>query len=190
MTDQTFYISDLHLQHRRVADLRGFGEDVDAHDAKLAKQWDRYVGGNDTVWVLGDLTISKLDYSLGWIADRPGTKILIAGNHDACHPMHRGWRKQQRRYEEVFDLVMPFGAIRLEGHTVQVSHFPRLADHTDVPRYPEWRFPPSNLWLIHGHTHSSERVDLAAREIHVGVDAWGMTPVTQGEIAKIIRENP
>lgn len=54
-------------------------------------------------------------------------------------------------------------------------------------RQPQFRLPDLGEWLIHGHTHSKERLD-GPRSVHVGLDAWGLRPVSEGEIAALIRE--
>lgn len=180
--------SDLHLGHRRVSEYRGFGDDTDAHDAHLAEGWDSHVKDDDTVHVLGDLCISNVPRALQWIKDRPGKKHFVSGNHDGCHPMHRRWQRVIHAYQEVFDTVQTVGSLRLEGHVVMMSHFPYEEDHTAAPRYMEWRLPNRGHWLLHGHTHMATQRLHDKREIHVGVDAWGMKPVPIEVIMKIIRE--
>lgn len=92
-----WFTADLHLRHARVAELRGY-LDIDQHDRALAEAWDEQVHKNDQVWVLGDVTLSAIDYALDWLGDRPGARHLITGNHDHCHPMHRDSHNWQRRY--------------------------------------------------------------------------------------------
>lgn len=181
----TWFTSDLHIGHERVAQHRGF-ETTEAHDDHLAWEWDRRVTKRDLVYVLGDLCLSRPDEAIAWVADRPGTKVLIAGNHDACHPMHRGWRGNTKRYDSAFEVVATQAVVRVDRRRVMLSHFPYHKDHTDVPRYLEWRPVDTGLWLLHGHTHSSERWT-SEREIHVGVDAWNYGPVSLAEISKRIR---
>lgn len=63
------------------------------------------------------------------------------------------------------------------------------ADHTATPRYEQWRLPDMGTPLLHGHTHSAEKVStsaLTAPQIHVGVDAWGLRPVALKEIVELL----
>lgn len=76
-----FYTSDLHIGHRRVSELRGYGS-TDQHDGVLGWKWDSDVRPDDTVWILGDISINGGQHALDWIAERPGHKVLVAGNHD------------------------------------------------------------------------------------------------------------
>lgn len=172
-----WFTSDLHIGHPMVSGLRGFS-DTAIHDAYLADIWDATVRSVDQVWVLGDLVGRRGDEQRGleWVAARPGIKHLIAGNHDACHPLHSQAHKAQRLYLEVFESVQQSATRKILGQRVLLSHFPYLADHTAEARYLEWRFPDTGRWLLHGHTHSSAQQ--RGRELHVGVDAHGLAPVS------------
>jgi len=197
MSGRVFFTSDLHIGHRFVAGLRGFGEDVEAHDAELAAQWDKVVNPKgdrgDQVWILGDISVGgdgAQRRALAWLLQRPGRKHLIAGNHDGCHPLHRESHRWQQTYLGVFDSVQMAARRKINGHNVLLSHFPyageEWGDHADHERYPQWRLSDQGSWLLHGHVHDKER--LRGRSIHVGVDAWDLAPVSLEEIAKMIPE--
>lgn len=175
-----WFTSDLHLGHRKVADIRGFGNETDEHDGAIADNWTSVVRTDDQVWVLGDIAVSNPAAALELIDSLPGIKHLIAGNHDAVHPMHRDAHKWQAAYLAVFASVQPFARRKHAGRDVLLSHFPYSADR-DATRYPQWRLPDLGDLLLHGHTHSTERYT-SPREIHVGVDAWGLAPVLLDEL--------
>ena len=63
-----------------------FGDNWKGHQNRILKIWDRIVGDSDIVLIPGDLSWAlKLEDAiddLNWIARRPGTKIIIKGNHD------------------------------------------------------------------------------------------------------------
>ncbi|MFD3426075.1 metallophosphoesterase family protein [Nocardia fluminea] len=179
--------ADLHLGHKLVAGLRGFGEDTAAHDAELARRWDYLVKPDDQVRILGDLCLGRrgLDYALDWVSQRPGIKDLVFGNHDAGHPMHAESHKVQADYLTVFRSAQQSGIQKIYGHRVMLSHFPFVADHTEGARYPEWRPKDAGQWLIHGHTHSDRRG--FGRQIHVGLDAHGLAPVPVTWAASVMR---
>lgn len=178
--------ADLHIGHRHVAGLRGF-DDPAEHDAALADNWDRLVRPDNQVWVLGDISVGGKTNemrALEWIAQRPGVKHLIAGNHDSCHPFRREAHKWQRVYlDAAFASVQQSAVRKIDGSRVLLSHFPfqgsKDGDHTPENRFEEWRLPQigenANRWLLHGHTHSPERI--RGRQIHVGVDAHDLEPV-------------
>nr|WP_280185449.1 MULTISPECIES: metallophosphoesterase family protein [Nocardia] len=185
-----WFTSDLHVGHRLVAELRGFGDDVDAHDAALAEQWDRLIRPDDQVWLLGDL-IGRRGHErrgLDWIAARNRTVHLVAGNHCSVHPMHTGATGELPRWLEVFATVQQTAVRRIGGQRVLLSHFPYRddpdGDHTEVLRHNEWRMPDTGQWLLHGHTHSA--VQQRGRQLHVGVDAHGLRPVPLHWVAERI----
>jgi calcineurin-like phosphoesterase family protein len=184
----TFYTSDLHFGHLLVADIRGFDDPAD-HDATVAQRWRETVGADDEVWVLGDLSMAQsnvgVERVLAQIAELPGTKHLIPGNHDPVHPLHRRAHLWQRRYLQVFESVQAFAHQRIEGVDVLLSHFPYVADHSDPPRFLEYRLRDEGMWLLHGHTHQSERRS-GEREIHVGLDGWDLRPASVEEIAALM----
>lgn len=204
-----WFTSDLHIGHPFVANERASAAAITApwaarnprwinhfatrwHDDALARNWDRLVRKDDLVWVLGDASIggvARVDRALAWIDERPGRKKLIAGNHDPVHPgINRDYAKWLPRYLRVFEEVLPFARRRVAGQNVLLSHFPYHGDsHSSTERYTQWRLPDMGEWLLHGHTHSSKAYDPAApRSIHVGVDAWSLTPVPLDAIERII----
>lgn len=80
-------ISDLHLSFgvaNKTMDL--FGENWVNHAQKIASNWDRLVQEEDLVLIPGDLSwalhLQEALPDLNWVDKRPGTKVLIKGNHD------------------------------------------------------------------------------------------------------------
>lgn len=176
--------ADLHLGHQFVSKLRGFA-DVAEHDSAIINNWEKVIRKDDQTWVLGDVALTRHDEALAIIAGLPGVKHLVAGNHDPCHPMHRESHKHQRKYLEVFDSVQVFARRKILGKTLLLSHFPYSSDRGFEARYPQYRLPDFGEWLVHGHTHLPE-VWTGPREIHVGVDAWGLKPVSLDTVAKLM----
>ncbi|MFD3463738.1 metallophosphoesterase [Nocardia fluminea] len=185
---KTFYTSDLHIGHAWAAETRGYPS-TESQDADLARRWDRTVGAKDQVWVLGDISIGGKKNelaALNWLSARNGTKHLVTGNHDGCHPMRSRAAKWQAEYLlHAFSSVQQTAVHKITGHRVWLSHFPFRhdpnGDHTEENRFEEWRVPDTGQWLIHGHTHAETRV--RGRQLHVGVDAHHFTPVPQTWIA-------
>lgn len=194
---ETFHTSDQHVMHTLMARLRGY-DSVAAHDEAIAEAWCETVRSGDTVFVQGDISVvrgvERLLMILAFFAKLPGTKHLIAGNHDQCHSMHRDSHKLQGLYLPTFASVQVFARRKIAGRTVMLSHFPYAQSvdgtasgnaHGHEARYPQYRLPDTGNWLLHGHTHSTERVS-GPRSIHIGVDAWDLKPVAVGQIAEIM----
>jgi calcineurin-like phosphoesterase family protein len=182
-----WFTSDTHFLHPFVARLRGF-PDPAAHDEEIITRWNAVVRPDDLVWHLGDVGMGPPGPVLTQVARLNGRIHLITGNHDPCWPGHRDSRKVQRRWMEAFESVQAYAKIRLGDDTVLLSHFPYEGggDHTAEERYKQYRFRDEGAWLLHGHTHLPDRLD-GPHQIHVGLDAWGLRPVTDTVITGLIK---
>lgn len=201
-----FFTSDLHIGHQLVVNERAARAGVvlpavyrtqaetdkimnDWHSRALASNWDKTVSDEDTVIVVGDIAASsaaKLREALRWVGARRGKKKrLLAGNHDRVHGSHRDAFKHYAQFMEVFESVESFARMRVEGTEIMVSHFPYDGDHSEKDRYTQYRLRDEGIPIIHGHTHSTDKVSLSAngtRQVHIGVDAWNLTPVSLSEV--------
>jgi calcineurin-like phosphoesterase family protein len=177
-----FYTSDLHIGHPMVAAYRGYPDSA-AHDGALRATWLRQVRDGDQVWILGDLS-PDAEPGLAWLAELPGEKHLVAGNHDRVHPGRKNGYRHLRRYLEVFDSVQPFARHKIGGVNLLLSHFPYTDPRTPQPRNMQWRLPDRGEFLAHGHTHATRRLT-SPREVHVGIDAWQRL-VSQPDVADLL----
>lgn len=181
------FTSDLHLGHAKVAGLRGFDSAAE-HDEAVADRWRSAVRPDDLIYVLGDLAASSPAHALDVLFHLPGRKRLVLGNHDRAHPMHRDAWQWGQRYADIFEAVAASGRVRACGHDVVLSHFPYVRDRGPA-RHLQWRLPDLGAPLLHGHTHGTERLShtaLGTPEVHVGLDAWGLTPVRDDVVADLL----
>lgn len=212
----TFFTSDSHFGHRLMALLRGFAptasrqEDVTerqlaAHDWSIVDAWNRAVAPDDIVWHLGDLTLKNPELIGDLLSALNGRKRLIVGNHDRAHPMfgEKAVAAQGALQAVGFEYVASMATVKIPptkqylaaaggsapAHRVLLSHYPYDGDHTEGERGRQWRLRDEGGVLLHGHTHSCEAVhSSAAREIHVGWDAWGR-PVAAHEVAAAVERS-
>jgi calcineurin-like phosphoesterase family protein len=116
--------------------------------------------------------------------------------------MHRDSFTKQRRYLDVFRSVQAYGRRRIEGREVLLSHFPYTGDTPSrgQDRHLQHRLRDYGVPIIHGHVHSPQRVtrssvrtDWGMRtntlQVHVGVDAWDLAPVSLEQVAAIIADD-
>ncbi len=80
-------IGDLHLSFGCPGkEMDKFGPHWVRHFEKIQKDWDDKVAPDDLVLIPGDISwamhLEEAEKDLAWIAERPGTKVLIKGNHD------------------------------------------------------------------------------------------------------------
>lgn len=166
--------------------------DVEAYDEALIANWNKVIEpwADVEVWVLGDLTLR--DPKLIWDkVDRlRGVKHFLLGNHDRPWPGNRGGHKHYGEYLEHFETVSLFASLRMEGQQVTLAHCPYTGDR-GPERESQWRLRDVGNPVIHGHTHSKERLSRTERgtlQIHVGLDAWHLKPVHAAVIMKMLRE--
>lgn len=196
-----FFTSDTHFGHARILELgagRPFKNLAHMHSIILKNAWAK-VGPEDDLYHLGDAALGNFDESLKVLAAMPGRrKFLIPGNHDKIFPRLNTVTRIARfapMYEsagfEILELH-PLITLDADGEPIEVrlSHVPyspeRYSGREDKLAFA--RPVDDGKWLIHGHTHSSEKASEHPREIHVGVDANNWTPVSELEIIERIRQ--
>lgn len=85
MSGRIFFISDLHLGHKRILDpefSRDYreGSNIEEHDEWIIERWNSVINKRDVVYCLGDLAFSR--DALKKCSRLKGDKNLILGNHD------------------------------------------------------------------------------------------------------------
>lgn len=198
----TWFTSDLHFGHEFMTTLRPW-DNVDAMNQGLINNWNEVVGNGDTVYVLGDIVMGRFAHTLNCVLALKGNKRLLPGNHDRMHPGYKSKTPDRFRqmYEDVgLEIIEDFIFPNITSNDrsmivdLQFSHFPYedVARHDDrwtdyLPVKPVGRVNP--VWLLHGHTHSAERINVAQQSVHIGTDAWDFTPVSLETVMALI-QNP
>jgi uncharacterized protein len=81
-----YAISDLHLSGHSPKPMDVFGKHWEGHWDKIKATWRQTVSQDDAVLLPGDIswamTLEEARIDLDEIADLPGQKILLRGNHD------------------------------------------------------------------------------------------------------------
>lgn len=178
-----FWTSDLHFSHQKMLRERSF-KNLEKHDKYLIKKWNKQVSPDDEVWILGDLSPLKAVALTPILSELAGVKKLVLGNHDPAHPLFPGWEEEWEAYSSLFPFVGTMAVVRVDGSPVLMSHFPYANSKASKVRFPDYRLPRGEKFLLHGHTHSSERTGTPGT-LHVGWDAWGRL-VTEGEVTKAV----
>lgn len=189
LKNKVWFTSDLHFWHKPILredfDNRPFKDLQDMEDG-LIKNWNSVVGKEDIVIVVGDVFFCGTQKAREIMNKLNGTKILVTGNHDGS---------QQSMYNAGFDFVCEKMILKIAGQEVLVSHYPykyhwfrnwisKNIFRRKMPRYMDRRPENRGGWLIHGHTHSKEK--LKNKMIHVGCVAWDYKPVSISTIESII----
>ncbi len=185
-----FFTSDHHFSHQNI--IRYCGRpfvSAEEMDAVMMRTWNEAVAPNDEVFYLGDFSLSA--QGVRTIAPQlNGTKHLIMGNHDLCHPVHKkkAAAASAAYLEAGFVSLEISREIEIAGESVLLHHLPYLIPNA-ADRYGDKynKYRPENLgnWLLCGHIHQKwKRVD---RMINVGVDVWEFRPVPITTLEEIIR---
>lgn len=165
-----WFTSDTHFGHRHVAETRGYATSEE-HDEALIDRWNGMVRPQDLVWHLGDVgsgpyTANRTEDLLDTVRRLHGEIHLVAGNHDAVHPM---WRDAY-------------------GRSVLLSHLPYEGDHTTPERYPEYRLRDCGIPMLCGHVHDLWKTQVSSvgtPQVNVGIDIWG-SPVPLEIVADLL----
>lgn len=203
-----WFTSDLHLGHEKVAELRGFPT-VGKHDSVIISNLLRFLNSGDKLFVLGDVSLGrKVDVAHAVNMLRPVANLvgyrnmhLVRGNHD---PVSQ-WATQQ--FSAVFSTITDRMDIQVSDMyyvPVTMSHYPskRMIEAVKVCGTPEDvssnAFDEKVLYGVtvntdadnihlYGHTHDKSPVyGFCPRNVNVGVDAWGMKPVSAEDVLACI----
>ena len=195
-----WFTSDQHSRLLALSPARGAVFATAAEmNARLIHNWNAVVRPDDTVWVLGDFDMHGKDASLALVEQLVGTKILVAGNHDACWAGVRdGWKNRDLYLAAGFTAVMDFAVTMLPplrpqapATRVLLSHFPYAGDSHDEDRYAQFRLRDEGIPLLHGHVHESfreRRTKKGTWGINVGVDWWDYAPVSAETLAQHLED--
>ena len=164
-----FYIADTHFFHKNIIKdcNRPYTSLKEMHN-EIILQWNRKVGKNDMVYMLGDIaSVSSEEDVRGLISILKmlnGKKILIVGNHDRETIKNFKFRKcfvDIKEYCRVYD----------EGKKVVLLHFPMEC----------WEGDKRGVIHLHGHVHK-DLITKKENRYNVGVDIIGYAPKTLKEI--------
>ena len=113
-----FAIGDLHLSgNPPTHPMDVFGPHWDKHWERIRSYWQDHVKADDVVFILGDtswaLHLDEALPDLKAIAQLPGKKYIIRGNHDYWWS---SLRKMNIATEEQFTFLQGRGAMAIDGH--------------------------------------------------------------------------
>jgi len=112
---RVFALSDPHLSLGTPGKrMDRFGPQWVGHDVKMARAWDERVAPGDLVLVPGDISwardLEQARPDLEWLAARPGTKVLLKGNHE------HWWTSRNK-----VRAALPEGMVALEADATRVG---------------------------------------------------------------------
>lgn len=162
-----FYTADPHFGYEPLVAGRPFAS-VREMDEAIIAGWNRVVGPEDTVYLIGDVGWNGGHVPCRTLARLNGRKHLIRGNHDTgfldAPLLHR-----------YFESVTDFLEIDDGPSHIFLSHYPML-------------YSKSKGYMIHGHLHASgqfhEILGALPRVLNAGMDINGFVPVTLEQLVE------
>lgn len=167
---------------------------MDNQTRLLIANWNERVAWDDTVFVLGDFAMGRIEKTLKTVPRFNGKKILIPGNHDRCWKGN-GERKaalwRQAYLDAGFVAVIDKVDIYLGDYDLRLtmSHFPfryepDVTTYDRADKFYSYRPVDDGQWLLCGHCHKSWAEK--DRMINVGVDVRGYYPMSLDEVLGLI----
>jgi len=163
----TFMISDMHFGHKNIMlyENRPFSN-VEEMNNLIMQNWNKTVGKNDKVFVLGDVSFYNKEKTAQIIKNLNGCKTLILGNHDEERSV-TWWR--ETGFDEIYRYPIVFEKFYILSHE---------------PLYLSRNMPYAN---IHGHIHHLKYDD--KQFFNVSVECIEYTPVNFEQIKEVIIKN-
>lgn len=137
---KTFFVADLHCGHKNAIafDNRPY-TDIESHDNDIVRRWNKAVGIEDDVWILGDISWHNATKTLEIFSQLNGNKNLCIGNHDYKLLRNRDIRG-------LFNEIVDYKEIELpDGKGVVLSHYP-------IPCFNKHYY---GWYHLYGHVHNS-----------------------------------
>lgn len=166
-----FFASDIHFGHDKLRtfypDTRGSFSTVERLDAHIITEWNKTIGQDDDVYVLGDLGGGHPKHLDSCLAQLNGNKVLVTGNHDK-----KTWQGVKHHFVEVHQAYHEewFG-----DQFVVMCHYPIW----------EWNAMSRGAYHVHGHLHGKPH-GIPGRILDVGIDNHNLRPFTYDDIVRFM----
>lgn len=161
-----YFTGDQHFGHRNIIRYtnRPFNT-VEEMDEGLISRWNEVVRANDTVYILGDISLYGVNKTAEILGRLKGRKAVLIGNHDGvlCTSVF---------YKELFFLMDKLYTLKVHNRRYILCHYPLYS----------WEGAYSGACLLYGHTHKSSISTLSRRAYNVGVDLNDYYPISLEDI--------
>lgn len=171
-----WFTSDLHLGHENVIRYakRPFAN-ADEMDAALIANWKERVKPGDDVYIVGDFSFHKPARTKEILAELPGVKFLVRGNHDKGLKEGLGfaWIKDMHTVK-IDDPQANRGTQR-----IVLCHYAMRV----------WDMRHHGAWHLYGHSHGNLKDDGTSKSFDIGVDGIAkFAPMSYEQVAFAMSE--
>ena len=173
-----YFTSDLHFDHDNIIKYcnRPYKDTTEMNNMLIAN-WNSIVKPQDTVYILGDIMMSKNAGDVSKYIERlTGHKILIQGNHDYFVKDYKN-----QRYDFLDD-IKSYEEINYNKQRFCLMHYPIM----------DWNHMYHGSYMLHGHMHNEpiynyNNKNEGLKRYDVGVDANNYTPVSIEQIINFFK---
>ena len=172
-----WFTADHHLGHTNIIEYcnRPF-KNVDEMDSIMIDRWNEVVNPEDTVYHLGDLSLSK-EWNVvisTYISRLNGNIIFIPGGHDKwLYSTNRNYTFVHKKFYVENPLIT------LNDNTpIILCHYAMRV----------WDRSHYNSWHLYGHSHGM--LDGVGKSMDVGVDTNDFYPYSLDQIKSIMEKKP
>lgn len=150
-----WFTSDTHFGHKNIIKFsnRPF-DDEDHMNEELIRAWNEVVGEDDTVFHMGDFSLTSPNKTKEILDRLNGNIFLILGNHEKSVMRKEDVRA---RFTEIKDKL----EITLNGQFIVMCHYGMRV----------WNKSHHGSWMLYGHSHDSMEHEVWGRSMDVGVDS-------------------
>ena len=179
-----YFTSDLHFYHRNIMKyspaFRDF-KDIDEMNEALIAYWNSIVTPEDSVYNLGDISMSANTKKIIEVAKRlNGKHFLILGNHD--HSIKSDKEKLMAMTKDdgnkLFEDIRDYKLLALHGVQIALSHYPMAG----------WEGQQHGSIMLHGHLHDYIS-EVKGKILNVGFDLHGKL-LSLGEVLEFVKDLP
>jgi calcineurin-like phosphoesterase family protein len=184
-----FFTADQHFGHKNLI-INGYRNfrDVDHMDDEIIYRYNKVVGKDDDVYILGDFTFynpsKDADKIISILQRLNGRKHLVPGNHDhklLKYPeilkyFHSVSTQLIKEIKIVVPNPVPNNSGALCRTTIVLSHYPIKI----------WRNNHRGYYHLFGHCHGTLPDDHHSKSFDVGVDNFHYTPISFKEVQEIM----
>ena len=165
-----YFTSDLHFGHiNSIAMCNRPFTSVAEMDKTLIDNWNNKVLATDTIYVLGDICLTrKWEIVHNYLKQLHGKIHLIRGNHD-------NFLNDPKAIKHYFVAISDYIEVKYKEQLFIMSHYPMF----------DWNKKFRSSIMLYAHVHTKDPLFLTpylGRCFDVGVDANGYAPVSADEI--------
>ena len=170
-----WFTADLHLGHKNILVYTGRPfTSVEEMDSALIDKWNEVVKWNDTIYCLGDFSLSNKEKTMNYFSQLNGKIQFIEGNHDyrwIYTSSYNGSTEPLKSKDGIITFLPMVYNVSLNSQKITMAHY-------SMRSWPD--SGKGNAWHLFGHHHG--RLMSYGKSFDVGVDCNNYYPLSFDQI--------